>query len=129
MIDNEIPGDQKPNIHTLCVVTHRPRWARHSKVKIGKLLGGVNGDESGVRIAAILRVSSCFNSPSERSPYHGRYSQDGSCHRVSRRSRAIAVFWWRNDHRDDERRDDGEMKRGRNQLAMALPFCLLSFQP
>lgn len=40
MIDNEIPGNQKPNIHTLCVVTHRPRWARHSKVKIGKLLGG-----------------------------------------------------------------------------------------
>jgi len=129
VIDNERPGDQKPNIHTLCVVTHRPRWARHSKVRIGKLLGGVNRGESGVRIAAIPRVSSCLKSPSERSPYHGRYSQDGSCHRVSRRSPAIAVFWWRNDHRDDEWRDDGEMKRGGNQLAMALRFACCRFNP
>lgn len=38
VIDRETPADQ-PNTRTLCVLTHRPRWARQSKVEIGKLPG------------------------------------------------------------------------------------------
>ncbi len=65
VIVDESPGDQEPNIHTLCVLTHRPRWARHRKLQTRGLLGGIGGSESGVGIAAIPRVSSGFNSPSE----------------------------------------------------------------
>ena len=83
---------------------------------------GIGGGENGVGIAAIPRVSSGFNSPSE-DPLKGIPIMDATAKMV----RAIAGFWWWNDQRNDEWRDDGESKRGRSPLDMALNFSCFLF--
>ena len=51
---------------------------------------------------------------------HGRHKQDSPCHRIGCRGLAAAALRRRNSDRDrDQWRDDGQRKRGRNDLDVA----------
>ena len=73
-----------------------------------------------VKTFAFIKLYYTFKFVFQRYSYHGCCTQDRPCHRVCHRSLVVAVLRRGNDERDnDEWRDDGKRKYGRNQLDVA----------
>ena len=108
-------GRRRPNesFGSSATGSERDATSGHKSIMCGSV-------QTGKKVCMYTDILAASNLPLKGNSYHGRYNQDGPCHRVCRRSLAVAAIRWRNNDRDnDEWRDDGERKHGRNQLDVA----------